>query len=356
MKIAIINQHFTDVLGGSEIQCDIIAKELTKLGHEVIYHVQSPRHKDYKAPYRTHPLNKPGYWNAWKTLKNQRPDIVYWRHNKKGVTPFLFASKLLRIPFVYSVSSVEDSKLFSKPRRTTQKLSVLAYMLAISKNFIVHAFIKLFADGIVCLSKDTANQLKSPKAVLIYNSMETQAVNFQWPRPYVAWVANLKAIKNPELFYALSQNESFKEIDFLMVGKITDPHYEYFKDLKSTSNNFHYLGPRTPAEVNGILQSSMFLIHTCDPEGFGNIFIQAWFAAKPTISLYFDPDGLIKSNHLGYHSLTFEQLENDARTLIERPETRHKIGNNALEFAKLNFTPEVNARKLETFLLRLLRT
>src|SRR5690606_18928512 len=114
------------------------------------------------------------------------------------------ASKLLRIPFVYSVSSVEDSKLFSKPRRTTQKLPVLRYMLAISKNFIVHTFFKLFADGIVCLSKDTAHQLKSPKAVLIYNSMETQAVDFHWPRPYVAWVANLKAIKNPELFYALS--------------------------------------------------------------------------------------------------------------------------------------------------------
>jgi hypothetical protein len=29
MKIAIINQHISQALGGSEMQCDIIAKELT---------------------------------------------------------------------------------------------------------------------------------------------------------------------------------------------------------------------------------------------------------------------------------------------------------------------------------------
>jgi hypothetical protein len=37
MKILIINQHISDALGGSEMQCDLIAHGLTNLGHQVIY-------------------------------------------------------------------------------------------------------------------------------------------------------------------------------------------------------------------------------------------------------------------------------------------------------------------------------
>ena len=57
MKIAIVNQHPTDMLGGSEIQCDIIARTLVEFGHEVDYIAVGGHDCDaYEVPYRVRPV------------------------------------------------------------------------------------------------------------------------------------------------------------------------------------------------------------------------------------------------------------------------------------------------------------
>ena len=84
-----------------------------------------------------------------------------------------------------------------------------------------------------------------------------------------------------------------------MVGCVRNKRYAYFEDPAATPVNLHYLGPKTVAEVNGILAKSQFLVHTCEPEGFGNVFIQAWLQGRPTLTLEYDPDGIIAREALG---------------------------------------------------------
>ena len=37
MKVLLVNRHMDTILGGSEIQCDLIARKLLEFGHQVSY-------------------------------------------------------------------------------------------------------------------------------------------------------------------------------------------------------------------------------------------------------------------------------------------------------------------------------
>ena len=50
------NQHLEDVIGGSEIQCHLIAKYLTGFGHEVFYAAINSKQVDYATNYHIIPL------------------------------------------------------------------------------------------------------------------------------------------------------------------------------------------------------------------------------------------------------------------------------------------------------------
>ena len=90
-------------------------------------------------------------------------------------------------------------------------------------------------------------------------------------------------------------------------------------------------------------------VHTCNPEGFGNNFIQAWLQGKPTITIFFDPDNIIEEQNLGFYSKTFNNLVLDTEKLINDKILRDSMGKRAREFARENFIPKVNAKKFEVF-------
>lgn len=82
MKVVIINRHRQDIMGGSELQCDFIATELTKRGYEVIYLAILGANKDYCRPYKV--LSCESNSDAIQNkLINLQPDVIYWRYNKK---------------------------------------------------------------------------------------------------------------------------------------------------------------------------------------------------------------------------------------------------------------------------------
>jgi glycosyltransferase involved in cell wall biosynthesis len=115
----------------------------------------------------------------------------------------------------------------------------------------------------------------------------------------------------------------------------------------------YLLGPKTYHEVNGILQQALFLVHTSSVDGFSNVIIQAWMQGKPTISLWYDPDNMMKNNDIGLVSGEFEQLVRDTKTLLENPSRREGMGQRAKKLAEAHFTPEVNIRKFEQFFLEI---
>ena len=53
----------------------------------------------------------------------------------------------------------------------------------------------------------------------------------------------------------------------------------------------------------------------------------------PVITLNCDPDNIIKSQRIGFHSGSFEQLVKDVRCLIENEDERKKMGVKARMYA-----------------------
>lgn len=357
MKLLIVNQHVDNVLGGSEIQCDLIAKNLTKMGHEVIY-VAINSKEVHERNYQIIPVPVFTTLKFRTILKDTKPDIVYWRFNKKHLLKSSLLCYFEKIPVVFSISSLNDVSKWSHKKQILDpnigikhKISFIKSMYLGRINYYAYNFI----SGVVSLRSDfldvIPNNIEMEDKIQINDSMDIHFKdNFHWRKPFVVWVANIKKSKNPEIFIDLAKCFIDEDVDFIMIGNIQDPVYTEIIENKKNPDNFFYLGPKSVSEVDSILSSSLFMVHTCEPEGFGNNFIQAWLVEKPTITLYFDPDNIIKENKIGYHSENFEKLQADTRNLIVNNQLRNEMGIKAKKIAEDRYKPENNVRKLELFL------
>ncbi|MFP9191274.1 glycosyltransferase family 4 protein [Natrialbaceae archaeon A-CW1-1] len=353
VNLLIINQHREDALGGSEIQCDLIGTYMSDFGHDVVYYAVDGDQDRYNTNYdvMAEPLNRK---NLSRIISEHEPDIVYWRYNKHKFLRSAFLMKKYGVKTVFGISSVYDTQKWRWYKdiniETPRDLISTLYGVFSTpiKNRVNH-FGYYFVSGIVSLNPDLSNRVYVEPQTTIVNSMSTNSESFEWPNKFVFWVANLKSTKKPDIFVKLAKEFENSNIDFLMVGHIQDKKYNYILDDTRLPSNFHYLGPKTPEEVNGILKESLFLVRTDDVEGFGNNFIQAWLQGKPTVTLHEGTGGFIKEKEIGFVSGDFKNFVEDTRTLINNPELRSSMGRRAKSFAKTKFSPEINMRKYEDF-------
>jgi glycosyltransferase involved in cell wall biosynthesis len=358
MKIVIVNRHPHDSLGGSEIQCDLIAEALTARGHEVEYFAAWGKPRAYDVAYTVRSIARPGFWAFLKAFRQFRPDVVYWRHGKLGLLGVALAAKLSGARFVHSLSHVADGLPWQStyghsfpalpwpptPRSIARWGLKVTAPLRQAFNFMA---IPLFTDMVISNNRDFLEGVPCLKRRVIHNSMRTEAVPFSWPKPFVVWVANIKSRKRPEDFFRLSAELRDIGVDFLMVGAVQDPAYTLRIDEWTKADNFHYLGAKTLTEVNGILAASQLLVHTCEPEGFPNNCIQAWLQGKPVVSLRFDPEGLLEQRGLGRYSRVFGQFCEDVRDLLRDEKLRLQYGERASAYAVREFSAHYNIGYLE---------
>lgn len=365
MKILIINQHIEDAIGGSEIQCDIIASCLLDFGHKVFYAAINSKRNNYSSNYKVISIKQMSLRITNKVIKDVSPDIIYWRFNKKSFLKTVILSKLYRVRFVFAVSSFSDTEKWIMTgtnvfniKNWQSDISFLKKIISAIRNAFISRINYMafyFVDGITLLNNDFKNKIPVKKQVLISNSMKTNIIHQKWPKPYIIWVANIKPKKNPEEYIKLARSLAHTKVDFLMIGSIQDNKYSYLKSKEKIPGNLCYLGIKQIEEVNGYIKKSLFLVHTCDPEGFGNNFIQAWLMGKPTVTLYFDPESIVEKNGLGFFSHNYDQMVKDVYRLITDEKLRSDMGKKAKDFAEKKFNPEKNIRKLEDFLLKIIK-
>ncbi|GAH07780.1 unnamed protein product, partial [marine sediment metagenome] len=106
---------------------------------------------------------------------------------------------------------------------------------------------------------------------------------------------NLKRWKQPEIFIELAHR--LPQFKFVMIGGMQSARmYDYTirAALQQTPANFQYLGSMPINQVNALISQSDLLLYTSLPvEGFGNSFLQAWLRGVPTLSPFFDLDGIL---------------------------------------------------------------
>ena len=229
MKLLIINQHPSDVLGGSEMQCDLIARGLAERGHKVIYGaVGRKQKKSYSGlPYTVVSLAIEKRGELSRVLQQEKPDLIYWRFNKHYLFQAVQECKRADVPFVFAISSKYDataypymsamvkSGLLNKVRFLTQ--TAISHIRSI-QNF------RAFRDiaAITTLNSQYLGRLPVKKQRVIWNSVSDKKKPFEWKKPYCAWVANIKPSKQPEAYITLASlmAERCPKIDFLMIGAI----------------------------------------------------------------------------------------------------------------------------------------
>lgn len=350
MRITIVNRHRDDTLGGSEVQCDFIADGLTKRGHQVTYVAPGGRKEIYDRSYKVVPCAKNEERMAGKILRS-KPDVVYWRFNKIFFRAVIKKIKQQNIPVVFAASSVNDVEpwFFKKNVGLRKKIKEL------SASYWNHLGMK-YVDAVTVNNKDYLGRLPVSRQEFIANGMSTEYVPFDWPRPYGSWIASIKQIKRPELMVKLARDFRSEDMDFIMVGKIQEKEYNWIRKKEDLPPNLYYIGPKSLEEVSGILKASAVHVHTCLPEGFPNVFIQAWVQGTPSVSLGFDPGGYIQSRGLGFCAdETWELFTEKIDQLIRNRDEREQMGENARRFAREIFSTETMVDKVEELMRSLVR-
>lgn len=343
MNITIVNRHRDDTMGGSELQCDFIAKELVQRGYRVNYVAPGGQKSAYKNTYEYSIL--PCEINSSdivQKIEETNPDIIYWRFNKN-----YFYSSVKKISkkskIIFAASSAYDVSWFLYKKSVPIRNNVKRIIPSIREQLGMY-----YVDAVVVNNESHLDKLPVKIQRFIPNGMIETSVDFNWDKPYVAWIANIKAIKRPELFIELASKFDRDDIDFIMAGDIQEDEYLWINEKNNLPSNLHYLGAKSFEEVNGILKNSMIHVHTCLDEGFPNVFIQAWILGIPSVSYGFDPSNYITENELGYSAsedmeLFFKYVDH----LINDPDKRDSLGQNAKEFAKEKFQIKKSVSKLE---------
>ncbi len=314
MRIAIVNQHPRDVTGGSELQCDLVARGLVRRGHAVRYVAVSPRggavagERLEGLPYEAiRSGTDPG--SVVALCREHRADVIYWRMNRPRLGAVARAAAAHGIPLVLATAHADDVSRW--PTWDVALRSGPRHVLAGLRRAVRHrrswGSLRHVA-GVAAQRQDFLERTPVPSQRLVRNVFDESlleqvsdgsAVPWAWPRRYVAWVGNVKPRKRPEELVPLAATLAELGVDLLVVGAMTDVRSADLFRPEAVGPNVYALGGRPLDEVLAIVGGAKALIVTAREEGFSNVMIQAWWQGTPVVSLGYDPDGLIARHGLG---------------------------------------------------------
>jgi glycosyltransferase involved in cell wall biosynthesis len=303
MRIAIVNRHLRDGAGGSELQCDLIARGLAARGHEVVHLVTSEGTADLTdLPYRC-VRTGPSAGALVEAVVAAGADIAYWRLNRLGLPAFAAGCRRGGVPVVFAASSNDDVLRWPAEGRPALGEVTLRDHASQLRWRVLHRLSHRALRDVAALTvqrEDFLGRAPTREQVVVRNSAapDTGAAAFAWPRPYVAWVANIKRRKRPQLLPVIADRLAAHGVDVLFAGALRDDRYAALL-RPGAAPNLHHVGVLDQAGVDGLLAGARCAVITSEEEGFSNVLIHAWRHHIPTISLDHDPDGLIARHGLG---------------------------------------------------------
>lgn len=329
--------------GGAEVQAEFIREACVRAGYEVHFASDVSKNEitsDSSTTY--HVLPNHGRLQSWrnffainKLVKKIRPEIIYQRVRFSYTGLAAFYAKKYGALFVHNISA----------DYACQKNSVPIDMNFVSSFITEHLgrYGIKSADLVISQTEIQARKLNENfgiGSIVIPNGHPVASPPFEKDStPLIAWVANIKEWKRPEVFIELAERLSDIDANFVLAGKPAGGAFqEKFLRRVGELQNIEYLGQLSQEEVNLLLSRSAIFVNTSQPrEGFPNTFIQAWMRETPVVSLSFDPDNINTTKNIGYLSGNIDQLELDVRELLGSKEQLKEMGKKAREYSEQNF-------------------
>ena len=363
VRIAIVTEHHCeDAVGGAEYRMYLIAQSLAKLGHLVYYVCTSPNVRGWSSkqvhviPLKTRTFSQRFGKNYFlyragllRVLERIRPDVIYQSVACAFTGIAASYAKKNGCRMVWHVASEGDicpepsvpfrAALFNYIDRRWTEYGIRSADMIIGQaryqDQLLYDRYGRRCDLIV------GTPQPAPEGPIVKTGPVT-----------VLWVANLKPLKQPEIFLRVVRDlEDCQGLRFVMIGRPAYRSYQRRLEREMVAlRGFTYMGEQPLDCVNLILARSHILVNTSVYEGFPCTFIQAWFRRVPVVSLNVDPDDVLKTRQLGFHSRSVEGLVRDIRRLVDDEGLREAMGTRALQYARSHHSMNPNMTQITTLL------
>lgn len=356
-KICIlIPGHYSDVMGGAQYQAKCLIDYMhNKKSHELYYIARNvdpkykPNHytiKKIPAPFgRERARLFMDALSLLNILKEIQPDVIYQRVASAYTGIGAYYARHNDCKIVWHISSDAD---VSKQKIQLKKDMISRY---IDQKFLQYGIRNV--DRIIAQTNTQAQilsdnyQRKVDAIIPNFHPLPTEEITKLLPIK-VVWIANLKKIKQPEIFIKLAKDlEHINNVEFIMIGSMqgSSKWAENIRQSIKDAINLKYVGETSQSQVNAVLANSHILVNTSEYEGFSNTFIQAWMRMVPVVSLNVNPDKLLDNGKLGFCSGTYKGLLENVLDLIRNHSKREAIGKSSRDYALKNHS-EKNAEEL----------
>lgn len=357
-KICIImGGHFSATIGGAQYQAKCIVEELKKADSYDIYYLarvidptyQPVGYKILKIADRAGIRKHAFFFDArhlLRLLNEIKPDVIYQRGLKSytGIAAYYAGREDCKM--IFHAAHDDDVQ--------TKKISwrsLRSIVLNIENLIAVHGLKRV--EHIVVQTQQQADLLhacyKRKISALIPNFHPSPKENLIKSKPIkVAWVANFKPSKRPEVFVQLAADlNNLESVEFIMIGRQGEK--ERYKDLHqkiASLSNLSYLGELPIEEVNQLLAKAHIFVNTSVAEGFPNTFIQAWMRKVPVVSMTFNADDVLDKNNIGFFGGdSYAGVKIAVEKLIQNESLCKDMGERAQSYAFKNYSQK-NAERL----------
>ncbi|WP_430404410.1 hypothetical protein [Fluviicola sp.] len=244
--------HYEQSMGGAEYQISLLMEFLKKQSDRVeIHHIFEDNRTPIKnglniqlVPLKKIKLNK-RFGDRWFLYKKRiiteleriQPDVIYTRFFSSWSGIAADFARQNNCTHIWALASDNDVT------RLQQRVSLVKPLDFIENKWVKKAFRS--ANYILTQNRYQQEQLQSVyqrEGILIRQSTEVcQEDTIVKPNSHIAicWIANLKAIKQPELFVELAERfKTNQSISFTMIGRLTRIIRSCFKRQQITFRTF----------------------------------------------------------------------------------------------------------------------
>lgn len=314
----IANALLGKTYGGGELQIALLAKALTKLGHEVVVvdldieegFVTSEGIKVYPVKgynkglkmFRTLTHRLPALYSVFLEVN---ADVYYCRIREYRHIIVYMAARKLKAKFVLALASNLDILSIRKRWKHFYSSNVKD-LWGVFNGFmgeIVYPFLLRNADLVLVQHEGQRDILlkKSITSTLFFNLIDESGLKCineaDSDKPFV-YVGSIDKRKGFESFFEMVKKSPHHR--FKVIGKVRDKTGNRLYRQLGSFKNVQLMGKLSHADTINEISRSKALISTSPMEGFPNIFIEAWGCGVPVLSLYVDPGGVIKREKLGF--------------------------------------------------------